>query len=240
MKRTVFSLVCTLLLLGFSSCLKSGDNISYYSDVPAIVGISSDTYQPTIITSSGTFLAPELQNVLYTELVEGDAVWAYFNVNYDQPTESGTYQAYNISVYKIATGWPQATGGGGSQAGNFDIPISNITVYDLVQNDLFIVFEHTTVPTDQQMTYEMTYDGNDTSSEPVIYLRAKKDGSESASSVGTLQYPFSFNMSSFFSTHKDSNNKVKFKVKYKTGVDANGNDQYSDYNGGTAIELTVK
>jgi hypothetical protein len=41
-------------------------------------------------------------------------------------------------------------------------------------------------------------------------------------------------------TYKDSDNMVRFKIKYKTGVDADGNGQYSDYNGGSLIEAKIK
>jgi hypothetical protein len=238
MKKQFFPFVC-MLMLGFSSCLDSHDNISYYSDMPALIGISYETLQPTVITSLGTFLAPELQEHLYTELYEGDAVWTYFNVNYDQPTASGAHIAYNLSLFKVDTGWAQATVGGESAAGNFNIAIENMQAVDVVNNVVFFIFEHTTVPRDQAMVYELTYD-IDATSEPEIYLRAKRDYKEGSESVGTLQHPFAFNMSSFFMKYKDANNMVKFKIKYRAGVDGVGNDRYNNYNQGLPVEIEVK
>jgi hypothetical protein len=87
--------------------------------------------------------------------------------------------------------------------------------------------------------YELTYDSNQ-SSELEIFLRAKKDYPEGTESVGTLHYPFAFNMYPFFMTHKDTDNMVRFKVKYKTGVDDEGNDRYNYYNQGALIELKVE
>jgi len=236
MKKLVFPIL-GVLMFGFSGCMKPGDNISNL-ELPAIVGVSYETFQPTIITSVGTFLATELQSVLYTELFEGDAIWAYFSVNYDQPTASGEYIAYDLYYGKVETGWTQATVGGESTAGDFDIPIENMWVADLVGNMMFFVFEQT-VPTDQKMTYELTYDGNETS-EPEIFIRARKDYPKGSASVGTLQYPFAFNMSSFFMTHKDSDNWVRFKIKYKTGVDDEGIDQYDSFNDGSLIEIKIE
>jgi hypothetical protein len=236
MKKLVFPIL-VVLMLGFSGCMKTGDNINNL-ELPAIVGVNYDTFQPTIITSVGTFLVPELSSVLYTELYEGDAIWAYFTVNYDQPTASGDYIAYDIYYGKVETGWTQSTAGGESTAGNFDIPITDMWIADLIGNVMFFVFEQS-APKDQKMKYELTYDSSEIS-EPVIFLRAKKDDTEGTETVASLQYPFAFNMYSFFMTYKDADNMVKFKIKYKTGVDDDGNDQYGDYNQGTRIELKIE
>jgi len=236
MKKVVLSFIC-LMMLGLTSCNELGDNIRYYQDVPAIVGISYETLQPTIITSGGTFLAPELQNKLYTEVMEGDAIWSYFNVNYDQPTTSGAYKAYNISFYKVEKGWTQATVGGESAMGDFNIPIEKMLVADVVGNVMFFIFEQK-VPKDQQMVYELTYDSNK-ASEPEIYIRAKKEYPEGSEATETVIYLFAFDMYSFFLMHKDTDNWVKFKIKYKTGVDNEGCDMYSYYAEGALIEVKV-
>jgi hypothetical protein len=236
MKNLVFPIL-GVLMFGFFGCMKPGDNINNL-ELPAIVGVNYDTFQPTITTSVGTFLAPELSSVLYSELFDGDAIWAYFSVNYDQPTTSGDYIAYDISYGKVDIGWTQATVGGESTSGEFDISITKMWAIDLIGNIMFFVFEQT-APNNQKMTYELTYDSGETS-ENVVYIRAKKDYPESSETNVTLQYPFAFNMYSFFMTHKDADNVVKFKIKYKTGVDDDGNDQYGNYDEGSLIQIKVE
>jgi hypothetical protein len=233
MKKLVFPILGVLMLY-FSGCNKPGDNIQNL-ELPAIVGMSWETFQPTMITSLGTFLAPELSSA---DFFEGEAIWAYFSVNYDQPNAYGEYIAYDLYALKVETGWTQSTVGGESMAGDYDLPIENMWVADLIGNMMFFIFEHR-VSTDQKMLYELTYDGSETS-DPVVYIRAKKDYTEGTASVGTLNYPFAFNMSSVFGTYKDSDNWVRFRIKYKTGVDDDENDQYGDFNQGTLIEIKVE
>jgi len=237
MKKLVFPIL-GVLILGFSGCNKPGDNIQSL-ELPAIVGVSWETFQPTMITSMGTFVAPELQSLLYTELYEGDAIWAYFSVNYDQPTASGEYVAYDITPFKVETGWAQPTAGGESMSGDYDIPIAELGVADLLQNRMFIVCQHTSMPADQKFLYEMTYDSDETSV-PELCIRAKKDYTAGTGTVGTVNFPYAFNMYSFFMTYKDANNMVKFKMKYKIGVDDDGKDRYEYYLQGTVFEIEVE
>ena len=237
MKKSFFYLVC-VLMIGFSSCEEVTDNISYYRDVPAIVGISYGTFQPVILTSFGLFNAPELQSSIYTELEEGDAIWAYFYVNHDKPSKTGEFIAYDLLYSKLATGRSLATTGGVSETGDFDIPIEKMWIADVIGNIMFFVFEQR-LPRDQKMVYELTYD-NDQTSEPVIYFRAKKDYPEGKESVENFHYAFSFNMNSFFTKYKNSDGVVKFKIKYKTGVDSEGNEKYSNYNNGELVEVKVQ
>lgn len=229
MKKLVLPFLCVLMLC-LSSCMKTGDNISNYQDIPAIVGISHETFQPTIITSVGTFLAPELSNYLYTDLYEGDAIWIYyFSINFNQPAISGEYIADNIRMDKVDEGWVQE-----SISDGFDVPIQNFWVADLVGNVMFCVFEHT-APADKKFKYEMTYESNETS-ELELCIGAKNDDTESSGIAGT----FAFNMSYFFMTNKNADNVVKFKIKYKTGVDDAGNDQYTYYASGNTFEVKVE
>jgi len=233
MKKLVFAFL-GVLMLGLPSCMKTGDNISNYQDIPAIVGISYETFQPTIITSGGTFLAPELSNYLYTELFEGDAIWIYyFSINYDQPTTTGEYIAYDLQFFTVETGWAQS-----GMSGEYDVPITNMGVADLVGNVMFCVFEHK-APTDQKFRYELTYETNE-ASELELCIRAEYADTESTGTATTVNYPFAFNMYYVFIQYKGADNIVKFKMKYKTGVDDEGNDEYTYYASGVLFEVKIE
>ena len=236
--KKVFIPFLSLLIFILSSCNKDGDDIRNYSDVPAIVAFSSETFQPTIITSLGTFLAPELQKFLYTAVVEGDAIWTYFTVNYDKPDDSGANIAYDLTFAKIETAGARATWGGESVDGSYNIPIEKMWIADVFNNRMFLVFE-ITVPNDQKMMYEMTYDLNEKDN-PEVYIRAKKNNPEGSGITTTVYYPFAFNMSHFFSTYKSADNLVKFKIKYKIGINVEGNDQFEYFDLGKHVEVKVE
>ena len=225
MKKLVFPLL-GLLFLCMSGCMDTGDNIQSYEYVPAVVGYSND-FQPTLITSIGTFLAPELQSVLFTELYEGETILTSFYVNYDLPTSSEYYTAYNVLYGKVEKGWAYSTSEG-QTTGGYDVPIEDMALYGGVGNIWFFIFRHT-APSDQSFVYEMTYNSNKTDDVPIVYIRAKYDGQQASGTSTTVDYPYAFDMYYFFSTFKDAENRIKFKIKYKTGVDEDDNDQYSDY-----------
>jgi len=206
--------------------MKTGDNIQSFEYVPAVVGYSND-FQPTIITSFGIFLAPELQSVLFTELYEGETILTSFYVNYDQQTSSEYYTAYDVGYYKVEKGWAQSTVEG-QTTGVYDTPIEDMTIYGGIGNVWFFIFRHT-APSDQKFVYEMTYDNNTTDDTPIIYIRAKENEQKGSQSSTTVDYPYAFDMYYFFTTFKNAENRIKFKIQYKTGVDDEGNDQYDDY-----------
>ena len=239
-KKIIFPFLGMIIFI-MPGCMKDGDNMQYFEYVPAVVGYSYDLFQPTINTLVGTFLAPELQNVLFVELIEGDAILTSFYVNYDTQIASEYPIAYDVLYSKIVTGYPQSIAEG-QTTGDFDLPIENMVIYGRVGNIWFFLFRHT-APTDQKLVYEMTYESNATDNIPVVSIRAKKDEQQDSQAATTTDYLYAFDMYTFFMTYKDTNNWVKFKIQYKTGVDDDGNDKYKDYvdsQFGSVIEFQIE
>lgn len=221
MKKIMYPLLCALMF-GASGCMKPGENIVTYQYVAAVVGLDYEyTFQPTLITSAGTYVAPTLPE----ELLEGDAVLSSFTVNYDVQ-ESNLYTVLtDVATAKIPQGYPMPTTGGESAAGDFDAPIASMKIHDLVGNMLFIYTTQKSAQM-QEFVYEFTWD-EAVEENPVLYLRAKEDGTGSGSE-GTHDYFCAFNMSNFFSRFKDADNHVRFTIQY-LGVDADGNEAYIPY-----------
>jgi len=232
MKRIVFPLL-GMLMLGFSGCIKPGENkqcTNYY--MPAFYNFSyePDLFQPVFITQSGIFVNQES-----AELTIGEAYLIAFCVNYDQQASTQYTTVYNLDCIPVGRGYTQPTDGGHSVADDFDLPITAMEYIGRVGNVIFFAFAHEN-NSNQGFIYEMTYDSNATD-DPTVYCRAKYAGLSLANSVKVGYY--AFNMNTFFYDHIDAYNKVKFKVKFKTGKDEEGNDKYGSVNSGNAVEIDV-
>lgn len=232
MKKIVFSFL-GVVILGLSSCLKKGNNTETLPTMPAIVTYYNTYFQAMIKTPYGSFFAPELQNI--TDLMEGTAIIvSTCGINYNEQTSPNYYTVSNMQWLHVGMGWPS-----GYESSDFDTPIEDMYLLGLVENSLFFVFKHT-APSDQVFIYEMTYDPTDSYDIPILYLRAKKIDTGSESTKANA-YFYGFNMYSYFYSHKDSQNKVRFRIAYKT-VDKEGNDKYEPYiyNGYAYLEITVE
>ena len=126
MKKIIFPFlgICMFVLSG---CFKTGPNVNYYSEEPAIVGLS-DSFQPTLITQFGTFIAPDLQSKIFSDVMEGDALLTQFSVNLDQQP----YTASDLEYFKIEKEYPRATTGGESSSDDYNFPIENMGLYGRV------------------------------------------------------------------------------------------------------------
>lgn len=230
MKKIVFPFM-SIIMLGLSGCFNGGDNISTFPVAPAIVDFYSAILQPKIITYYGTFFAPELQKAMFTDLDDGDAIYTYFSVNYDQqPSSAEHYTVSEMQWIKVGRAYPAATPGGESTDDDFDVSIKDMKCAWMYDNIVFFEFEHT-APIDQKFTYEMTYDSDDPS---VVYFRAKKNGT-GTQTTSTLIYPYTFDMRFF---PKDADNKLNFYIKYQV-VDEEGNVEYKDWSD-KPFEVTVE
>ena len=225
MKKVIFALVA-ILMFGLSGCFKTGDNITTYPYGPAIVGYSS-TFQPLIITPLGICLAPELQSKLTAgELYEGSVIWTCFTINHDQKTASGDYIAYSLDWDTVDIYMPFATDGGAG-SGDYDFPIADVEVISWFRNYMFVLFGHT-ASGNQAVDYEMTFDYNETGVYPEVFIRAKKNGQGSSNEVFIERF-CAFHMGNFVNMHLNSENMLIFDIKYKTGVDDDGNDKYNGW-----------
>ena len=223
MKKIVFSFLC-MLILGFPSCIKEGDNVTNYPPMVGVVGSLHSSMQPTIITERGTVLAPELMEHLFLDLFEGDAIVVSFSVDYDNQPSTEYSTVSNLLYEKVGKVTSVPTPGGESESGDFSLPIEDVEPYFLLENTLFIFFAHT-APSDQKFKYEMTYYRDEDAEIPTICLRAKKEGTGSKTEA-TISYLYAFDMRYFFMTYKDSENYVTFNINYKTGENEDGTDKY--------------
>ena len=238
MKKIVF-LFSSIVMLSLSGCFDKGGNITSYPPMGAIVDFYTDFFQPMIITSSGTYYAPELISAM-GDLYDGDAIWTVFSINYDQqPSLANYYTVSEMQKVKVDKDFPRST----PESEDFDVPIENMNIVDRVVyegGDIFFFGFQQTAPTDQRFIYEMTYDPNDSDDPPAVYLKAKKEGKGSESSK-TYNYPYAFNMRHYFaSLPKDSNKKVKFKIKYYTGEGENPYKEFVDQYGRSTLEIEVE
>jgi len=243
MKRIIFPFLGMFMLV-LSSCIKTGDSYQTFQEVPAIVGLSN-TFQPLLITQWETFIAPDLQDKIFNEIMEGDLLLIWFTVNYNkQPSAAEHVVVSDLQYIKIGRGSPYATPGGESMTGDYNTPIEEMYMFNRfnkVGDYLLFVFGHTAL-IDQKFTYEMTYDPDNQNDIKVLYLRAKKVG-EGSKTESSFLYPFAFNMSYFFNENKGANNMVKISFKFK-GVDSEGNhkdkDYFDPYDGRSIFEFPVE
>ena len=229
MKRIVFPFLGVIMLV-FSGCMKKGDNIECYQDVPipAIVDFDFSSFQPLLITPfSRDFIAPELADKIFTEINEGDALIVYFCIDYNQQPYADYYMVYNLQYVILEKSWPYATAGGESTTDDFNYPVEGLDIIGLERDVMFFAFYHK-AHQEQKFTYEMTYDRANTAEIPILYIRAKKSGENLSGNIN-VGYPYAFNMYSFFNEFKDSENWIRFEIHYKTGVDDDGNDIYERY-----------
>ena len=230
MKKLVFPFL-VMVMLGWTGCMKPGDNIQDFQYVVAFVEFDFELglFQNVLKTASGTMASNEIQRA---DLYDGDALLAFFTVNFDQQVSDNYTLVYDFNYIKCSRGVAEATPGGASVAGDFDLPIGAIDIFGGLDNSLFFGFRHKDISDKDNFIYEMTYDVN----EPVVYLRAKKNATGSKNTV------CAFNMYRFFSDHKNADNKVTFTIKYKTGVKDNGEDDYETFvfeNGSPQITVEI-
>ena len=235
MKKLVFPFL-GVLMLGLSGCMDKSGNMQDFSYIPAIVGLDFSTTQPELITSVGDkLLAPTLP--LFSELHEGDAILTFFTIYYDQQPSTDYIIVSDLNWVNVTKKSSQPTPEGASTTGDFDTPIESMEVFDVITYDggyrtvMFLVFQHLSVPNDQEFEYEMTYDFNYNSSEtddlPVIYIRAKKKG-ESSKATANVAYFYAFDMSNFISKHSGSEKEISFNLYYKTGEE-DEDDVYKEW-----------
>ena len=226
MKRIVF-LLLGIVIFGMSSCMKPGENIQEFQFIPAIVDFSME-YGFFLKTDYAKFVPSGTQDLPGWD----DAVLAFFTVNYDQQASKEYTVVYNFDYMKVDIAAPRLTAGGPSMTTGYDLPIGDVEILGWVDQIWFFAFAHRDVTKDDLFFYEMSYD----SDEPIVYLRAAKSSSGKVAACA-------FNMSSFFYRYKDANNKVRFSIQYKSGVDDEGNDEYKpvvDNYGNSTIEITVE
>ena len=214
-KRVFFFL--GILTIGLPGCFEPGENIQNIPEIAAIVGFDYDMLQPVLIIPGGEVLAPELTNK--EGINYGDAVIAAFIINHDRQPFPGYLVASELEVFKINKTWPQGTPGGVSAAGDFNDIITDMAIYSAVEhgNDeivFFCYFVHT-APPDHIFEYELTYDTEDDSDMPSVYIRAKISG-QSTTSPALNVILHAFDMTYLYTMFKQSG-KSHYRIMYNAG-----------------------
>jgi hypothetical protein len=233
MKKFLIPLLC-ILILGLSNCKKNKtEDIRDYM-LPAIVGYNFDLNHVTLKTPIETFLAPQLDQYFIFDLEDGDPLWVYLSVNYDQQPFEGHIGAFYVEYLKIRKETPQATNGGESTTDDFGAPIEIFDAIAMINDKhfgnsvAFFLFTHT-VHGSNSFIYEMTYDPDETSDDHTysVYFRAKKDVA-GVKPLDPFKYLCAFDLRDFLLEKRDAENKVKINIFFKTG-EKDGEDIYDEY-----------
>jgi len=243
--------VLFLLLFQFTSCLKEDDNrkpVYLFYDEPVVVNQLGDN--PLIRNESYLFSVPELAGD--TALKAGDLLWTSFIVDLDNQANTNPLQYTAKSFqYRIVDSAkviiPADTAEFQSYLSDeYSSPIESSVLYPYAIDSLwFFGFrqrEYSMQQAQSNFIYELILnptiekDGN---SYPTLYIRAKQtDASASTASARSRDgyLIFAFDAADFVKYWNNMvfpanvlTDRVRFNLKYKTGVDANGKDIYRSF-----------
>ena len=221
MKKFVLPILGLLMLL-LSGCNKPGDNILSFGAIPAIVGFDYTMFRPTLMTSSGTLLASDMNDAN----MQGNAVLAYFDINYDKQPNQEYITASVLGWYVVGKELPQY---GEAVADDADIPIFNMDKYDEFEYDngryvIFFNFEHYEEDLDGEISYEMFYNLDEETDDdiPVVYVKARKTGNAKPNFMpGVYAFEMTYYLMNIYE-------KKMFNIKFKKGV-VDGKDVYENW-----------
>ena len=233
MKKSVF-LYLSILMLCVFSCNKDPDPDiqGYYTT--AIVGYNSNLRVVTLITPLGTFLAPQLNEHHIFILNDGDALWTYIVVNWDEQPIEGQTVVEEVVYSLLEKVVPQEVVGGVDLTDYFDAPIEKIDPLVLLIDKsfnnyvAFFIFTHT-VHGSTKYIYQMTYDPDEDSEIITVYFKAKEHDT-GVLPMYAFQYFYAFDLKDFLWERRDSENKVSINIMYYTGTDF-GEDIYEPWSG---------
>ena len=229
----------SILMLGFWGCKKEkveSDDIEVFLDVPAIAKYNFSLEKPTLITPFDTFIAPQLLNDNLFYALEGAPLLVTYFINNDQqPFEKYTTLWGDLGVTKLKMEMIQATDGGESETGDFDVAIEKIQPYGMISNIAFFYFIHNIFGT--YLVYEMTYDPEDTAEIPTVYFRAKKSET-GIRPIEPFIYFCTFDLNDFLVERRKTEKKIKVNIKFKTGTE-DGKDVYKNCDD-NPVEFTFK
>lgn len=224
MNKVFLSLLCALSL-GLSGCMKSSQNIQYFTDVPAVIAYDRVFGQPVLITVTETFMAPELREYFqYAILREGEAILAFFNLDMNQEPVQGYRTITDFDCYQVGI----TTVVEEKEEVDKDdcLPIDEVQPFALIMHEkmlvMYVAFRQNT--NFRSYTYTMTYDAGDTDGVPTLSVRSKGTGEPYATPAEFLT-PYVFEMYDYImSLPRDAQNQVKVNLRYRKGVDNSGNE----------------
>lgn len=227
MNKICFLLLC-IVSLCLSSCMKSG-NVQHYYDVPAVVKMEPTIGQPVLITTKEVFVAPELREYFqYAILQEGEAVLAAFSLDPDQEPIQGYRTVLEFDCFQVGI---TAVAEEKDVDKTAFLPIQKIEPFALIVHEkilvMYVAFNHNT--TFRKYAYTITYEPDETAEIPMLSIRARAVGDEYPTASESL-WPYVFEMYDYIQTlPKDAQNQVRINLRYKTGVDNDGNEVWTTY-----------
>ena len=242
--------VLFILLVQFTSCLDiDNDNkekpIYYFYNEPVAV-VRTGEY-PFIRNESYLFYVPEL--VENTALKEGNLLWTSFFVDLDSQvsTDLITY-AYQYTAehfkYEIIDSAKVIIPADAEEfqsymSDDYSAPIESSVMYKYAIDSLwFFGLRQKDESNQLSHTYELILNPeieSGSSSYPTFYIRSKQmniPGENSGKARSKDGNIFAFDVTDFVNYYRNaisSTGFVQFNIKYKTGVDTNGNDIYKEF-----------
>ena len=222
MKKIVLSFLVAVML-GLSGCIKPVDQIKEFSYIPAFVDFSfTDVFGFVLRTPFGLVISNEIQNA--TDLNIGDAVLAFYTVNFDQQTLKEYTFAYDLDYVKVNRATAHAATEGES-TGELDFPIAEMFIAGLFENCLFVIFGHKATE-DQEFNYEMTFDNSVTSGIQELKIKAIKNNEGIGKEID-IAHSCAFDMRYFL--YHSTDERTKYSIWYKTRMNNDGKNDYDIY-----------
>jgi len=238
-----FSGVLFILLFQFMSCadLNNGRPILFYYDEPVAVYQVGDN--PLIRNESYIFNVPELKD--NTSLKPGDLLWTSFIVDLENEKEYYTsskkltainfrYETVDSAKIIIPSNIEEFRT---FLSDDYSAPIelSFLYLYE-IDNLWFFGFKQRDHSNHLSHTYEMILNPElENDGHPTLYIRSKQlnisaeSNKKARSNEGNI---FAFDATGFVEYYRktiSSTGPVRFNLKYKTNVDANGDDIYRSF-----------
>jgi len=241
MKRFInFFGILFILLFQFTSCLDNDHNeqpVYYFYDEPVVVDQMGN--HPIVRNESYSFYVSELAD--NTALKAGDLLWTSFIVDLDDQESTDQYTAkdfrYGVvdSAKVIIPANAEAFESYLSDDYSASIELSVLYKY-AIDSLWFFGFQQ---QNQSNYTYELILNPDiekDSGNNPTLYIRAKQiDNSEatnSGKSYSKGEDIFAFDVADFVNYYRETISKtgnVRFNLKYKSGVDKEGNDIYKTF-----------
>jgi hypothetical protein len=240
----IFMLSAGVLML--SNCIEDDNksNLVYFFDEPAVIESLNEglgrIYSPHVYAE-----APFPDD---SSLKVGDLLWTSFIVNLDEKapaanadSRAAIYKATNFSYQTVDSSKviipADATEFKSYLSDDYTAFIHEAVLYkDYIGKLLFFGFRREALSDNLILDYEIVLNPEIESSNnyPTLYIRSKKIEATTASAgrQGNNETIFAFDMSEYSDYYKKNianNGVVGFNLKYKTGVDEEGNDIYREF-----------
>ena len=235
--------VLFLLLFQLTSCLNEDDNrkpVYFFYDEPVVVNQMGDN--PVVCNESYSFYVPGLAKD--TTLKAGYLLWSSFIVDLDNDKELPAifskfyYTAKNFHYQTVGNSKviiPADTAEFQSYlSDDYSASIESSFLYRYAIDSLWF-FGFRQKDYSSNFIYELilnpTIEKNG-NNYPTLYIRAKQTNVSTSARSTDGNLVFAFDAADFVKYWKNLNistNRVRFNLKYKTGVDANGKDIYRSF-----------